>query len=75
MQQVVSSPAVNVNAYLTSKEVGVLLDRNPKTIERHARAGRIPAHFKLSRWYFLQSELDDWLRSELQSSRQPCHVN
>ena len=60
---------------LTSRAVAVMLGRNHKTIERHARDGAIPGHFRLGRWYFLKSELDSWLRSELDSSRQPCRVN
>ena len=59
---------------LTSKEVGELLGRNFKTIERHAKRGDIPAHFRLNRWYFLRSEIDSWLGGELDSSGQPCRV-
>jgi predicted DNA-binding transcriptional regulator AlpA len=59
---------------LTSMEVGVLLGRNHKTIERHAKRGDIPAHFRLNRWYFLRSEIDKWLSGDLDSSRQPCRV-
>ena len=42
-----------------------MLGRSHKTIERYAREGAIPGHFRLRRWYFLKSELDSWLRSEL----------
>lgn len=50
---------------LTSKDVAAMLGRSHKTIERYAREGAIPGHFRLRRWYFLKSELDSWLRSEL----------
>jgi hypothetical protein len=47
---------------LTSKDVAAMLGPHPKTIERYAREGKIPGHFKLNRWYFFPSELDNWLR-------------
>jgi len=60
---------------LTSKDVGAMLGRNPKTIERHAREGAIPAHFRLTRWYFFESEIDEWLRGDVKSTRQPDRGN
>ena len=57
---------------LTSMELGVLLGRNRKTVERHAKRGDIPGHFRLNRWYFLRDEIDKWLTGDLDSSRQPC---
>ena len=69
-------PAVNAAAeVLTSKEVAAILGRNHKTIERYAREGAIPAHFRLNRWFFLQSELDVWLKADVDSACQPCRVN
>lgn len=59
---------------LTSMEVGVLLGRNHKTIERHAKQGHIPAHFRFNRWYFLKSELDAWLKADVDSACRPCRV-
>ena len=60
---------------MTSREMSDILKRNHKTIERHAREGKMPAHFRLGRWYFLKSELDEWLKAELQSTRPPYRVN
>ena len=60
---------------LSSKDVAALLGRNHKTIERYAREGEIPGHFKLNRWYFFKPELDSWLQSDVESTRQPCRVN
>jgi predicted DNA-binding transcriptional regulator AlpA len=59
---------------LNSKELGELLGRNYKTIERHAKRGDIPAHFRLNRWYFVRSEIFAWLRGDVgvDSNRQPC---
>jgi excisionase family DNA binding protein len=55
---------------LTTKDVAALLQVHPKTIERHAREGSIPAHFRLNRWFFFQSELDSWLRCDVDSACQ-----
>jgi excisionase family DNA binding protein len=43
---------------------------HPKTLQRMARSGQIPAH-KIGRfWYFRASELDKWLTGELDSACQ-----
>ena len=60
---------------LTSRDVAAMLGVSHKTIERHAKRGDIPAHFRLNRWYFFQSELDAWLKADIQSACQPCRVN
>ena len=47
-------------------------DIHRKTLERMALRGEIPGH-KIGRfWRFRHSELDEWLRSKVNSSRQPC---
>lgn len=68
-QQVVNSstntPAVQAAMYeqpLTTKQVAAMLGPHPKTIERYARDGKIPGHFKMNHWYFFASELDKWMR-------------
>jgi excisionase family DNA binding protein len=49
-----------------------LLKIHPKTLERMALRGQVPAH-KIGRfWRFRASELDDWLHSRVDSARQPC---
>lgn len=60
---------------LTSRDVASLLGIGHKTVERHARKGEIPAHFRLNRWFFFQSELDAWLKADVNSACQPCRVN
>jgi excisionase family DNA binding protein len=44
-----------------------------------ARDGVIPAHplgnGKRKQWRFLLSELDDWMRSRVNSGRRPCSPN
>jgi excisionase family DNA binding protein len=46
-----------------------------KTLQRYARDGRVPAYRIHSRWYFRISELDSWVRSQVNSERHPCRVN
>lgn len=52
---------------------------HPKTVERMARAGEIPAHpasgVRRKTWKFYSSELDAWLRGKVNSSRRPCSPN
>ena len=44
---------------------------HPRTIKRMAAAGELPGHFRFGRWYFYVSELDSWMRSELDSVSHP----
>jgi excisionase family DNA binding protein len=60
---------------LTSREVGEMLGAHYKTIEKKARKGEIPGHFKLNHWYFFASELDKWLRVCESSDSQFVSVN
>ena len=49
---------------------------HPRTVQRLAREGTIPAHPLGERsrktWRFLLSELDEWMRAKVNSSRRPC---
>lgn len=45
-----------------------MLGVSHKTLERHAREGTIPAHFRLNRWFFFQSELVHWLKADVDSA-------
>jgi excisionase family DNA binding protein len=51
---------------LNTEEAAALLQIHPKTLERWARAGKVPA-FNLGRWRFRASQLDAWLRGSVQS--------
>jgi excisionase family DNA binding protein len=44
---------------------------HPRTIKRMAAAGELPGHFRFGRWYFYVSELDSWMRTELNSVSHP----
>lgn len=46
-----------------------------KTLQRYARQARVPAYWIHSRWYFRVSELDSWVRSQVNSERHQCRVN
>lgn len=62
--------------YVTSDEAASFLKLNLRTVQRLAREGMIPAHpfGERSRktWRFLLSELDEWMRAKVNSSRRPC---
>jgi excisionase family DNA binding protein len=57
-------------------------EMHPKTLQRLARAGQIPAH-KIGRfWFFRLSEINAWIdesctpaRTGLDSAHRPCLVN
>jgi excisionase family DNA binding protein len=49
-----------------------LLKIHRKTLERLALRGAVPAHKIGKFWRFRASELDEWLRSRVNSGRQPC---
>jgi len=57
---------------LTCEEAAVLVRVHPKTIKRMARDRRLPGHFRFGRWFFYASELDGWMRTELNSSSHSC---
>jgi excisionase family DNA binding protein len=59
-------PSPAFERLLSTEEAAVLLAVHPKTLERWAREGRLPA-YDLGRWRFRASELDEWLRSSVQS--------
>jgi excisionase family DNA binding protein len=56
---------------ITCGEASQVLGVHPRTIKRMARGGKVPGHFRFGRWYFYASELDGWMRMELNSARHP----
>jgi excisionase family DNA binding protein len=62
--------------YVTSDEAATFLKLNLRTVQRLAREGTIPAHpfgeKNRKSWRFLLSELDDWMKAKVNSSRRPC---
>lgn len=61
---------------LTTREAGAYVGLHPKTVERMARAGEIPAHpvsgVRRKTWKLYASELDAWVRTKVDSPRHPC---
>jgi excisionase family DNA binding protein len=64
---------------LTTREAADYIGFHPKTVERMARAGDIPAHpvsgARRKTWKFYASELDAWLRAKVNSLRHSCSPN
>ncbi len=58
-------PLIGVN-----EAAALLGGLHPKTLQRMARLGQIPAYRVGRRWYFRASELDKWLKSRPDSQRQ-----
>jgi excisionase family DNA binding protein len=56
---------------ITCREASQVLGVHPRTIKRMARGGKVPGHFRFGRWFFYASELDCWMRMELNSPRHP----
>jgi excisionase family DNA binding protein len=53
----------------------VLGGLHPKTVERWAREGRIPAYRYFRRWKFRVSELELWMCSQVNSVCHPCRLH
>ena len=62
-------PQLLFERLLDCGEVARLLHLHPKTVERMAREGRLPAVKVGKRWLFRTSEIDRWMFSLVDSSR------
>lgn len=67
-QSTVGSPTQLFEPLLDSREAAALLKIHHKTLERKAREGEVPAYQIAGKWRFRASELDGWLRSQLNSA-------
>lgn len=56
-------------------DIAELLRLHPKTVQLKARRGGITAHRIGKFWRFRRSEIDRWLRSEVNSGRYACRQN
>lgn len=63
---------IEIERPITCEQASKLLRVHPKTIKRMASRGELPGHFRFGRWYFYPSELDSWMRREVDSSRHSC---
>jgi excisionase family DNA binding protein len=57
---------------LDDMEASALLCVHPKTLQKLARRGEVPAYRVGRFWRYRASELDEWLRSKAQFPRQPA---
>ena len=57
---------------LNTDEAAALLQIHPKTLQRMARQGNVPAFRIGDLWRFRASSLDQWLRSGLCSKSHSC---
>jgi len=62
----------NFEQVLNTDEAAALLQIHPKTLQRMARQGVVPAFRIGDLWRFRASALDQWLRSELCSKSHSC---
>jgi excisionase family DNA binding protein len=71
-----STVRMEPEGYVSSDEAASFLKLNPRTVQRLAREGNIPAHpfgeRRRKTWRFLLSELDEWMKTKVNSSRRPC---
>jgi excisionase family DNA binding protein len=74
-QTVAASATQMFEPLLDSREAAALLHVHHKTLERKARGGEIPGYQIAGRWYFRASELDSWLKSQVNSTSQSVRVN
>jgi excisionase family DNA binding protein len=66
------SPGTAFERVLNTEEAAALLQIHPKTLQRMARQGVIPAFRIGDLWRFRASALDQWLRSRLCSKSHSC---
>ena len=57
---------------LNTEEAAALLQIHPKTLQRMARQGTVPAFRIGDLWRFRASDLDEWLRSGVSSKCHSC---
>jgi excisionase family DNA binding protein len=57
---------------LNTEEAAALLQIHPKTLQKMAREGTVPAFRIGDLWRFRASALDEWLRSGVCSKRHSC---
>jgi excisionase family DNA binding protein len=65
-------PKIVFERVLNSEEAAALLQIHPKTLQRMARQGSIPAFRIGDLWRFRASALDEWLRSVVSSKGHSC---
>ena len=60
---------------IDADEVGKLLGLHPKTVQQMARSGRMPGIRVGKFWRFRKSQIDHWLRCEVNCAGYACRQN
>jgi len=68
---IMSHQAIAFEPTLTSEEAARLLNIHPKTLQRMARRGQVPARRIGDLWRFRASELDAWFRGKRDKLESP----
>jgi len=67
---------VPLEPFVEAEEAASFLRMSPEYLKKLARAGKIPAHPRgdgqRRRWFFLMSELAEWMRRQVKSACDPC---
>ena len=64
--------AITFERVLNTEEAAALLQIHPKTLQKMAREGSVPAFRIGDLWRFRASALDEWFRSGVSSKRHSC---
>jgi excisionase family DNA binding protein len=70
----VNRGSLGVEVLLTSREAAKILKIHPKVLERMAKRGEVPALKVGKFWRYHAATLDAWIKSRLESGRQPCRM-
>jgi excisionase family DNA binding protein len=68
------NPLPSIEALLTSRQAAQVLRIHPKVLERMAKRGEVPALKVGKFWRYHAATLDAWIKSRLESGRQPCRM-
>lgn len=67
-----NTPGFQFEQLLDDTEASALLGVHPKTLQKLARSGHIPAYRVGRFWRYRASDIEMWLRSGANSNRQPA---
>jgi excisionase family DNA binding protein len=79
-RQVGAAPAQAAFEYFVdADEIALMLKLDPRTVQKMAREGVIPAYpfgeGVRKTWRFLPSEVHEWMRTRVDSEGHPCRSN
>lgn len=74
-ERATEKPTTEFEPLLDCRQAAQRVHCHEKTLQRYARQRRLPAYRIHGRWYFRVSELDSWVRSQVNFDGHPCRVN